>query len=136
MDDPFLQRMRIYLHLVPIFGVIPSLWTLYTNARASKPHIHKQCGEARADGEDINITQLKSVSKLSVLMGLSAMCAIALFGAAANAQPSQIATLRLLIGSSFIGSGYFLLSLALMFRAAKGQSVRLPGLTPLSRRLL
>lgn len=120
----------MYIHLVPVFGVIPSLWTLYASG-----HKGKSYGGDRNGTEDMGISQLKSASQLSVLMGLGSVCAIALFGAAASAQPTQVATLRFLIGSSFIGSSYFLVSLALMFRISKGQSIRLPGFTPLSRRL-
>ncbi|MEM6449867.1 MAG: hypothetical protein AAF703_06095 [Cyanobacteria bacterium P01_D01_bin.105] len=158
MDDPFLQRMRIYLHLVPVFGIIPSLWTLSQNAPQNAPdntrlsqnqpshqpgrHANHQ-GKPHlsidrthyADSQNSRSLQLTAASKLSVLIGLGSISAIALLGATASSQATQLATLRLLIGSSFIGSGYFLLSLALMFRVAKGQSIRIPGITPLSRRL-
>lgn len=113
--------MRIYLHLVPVFGVIPSLWTLY--------------GEKPAPTEDIGEAAVRSASRLSVLIGLSCISAIALLGAGASTQASQMASLRFLLTSSFVGSGYFIVSLVLMFRVAKGQSIRLPGLTQLSRRL-
>lgn len=130
MDDPFLQRMRIYLHLVPVFGVVPSLWTLYSQGQQQEDY-----GDNCADLEDVGSARLKSASQLSVLIGLGCISAIALFGAAASAQPTQLATLRFLLGSSFVGSGYFLLSLALMFRVAKGKSIRIPGITSLGRRL-
>lgn len=120
----------MYLHLTPVFGVIPSLWTLYKDES-----IRKTYGESYADAESVSMRQLASVSRLSVLIGLASICAIALLGAAASTQTTQIATLRFLLGSSFVGSGYFLLSLALMFRVAKGRSVKLPAITPLSRRL-
>ena len=148
MDEPFQQRMRIYLHLVPVFGIVPSLWTLYQNGQNQNGYQNGQNQPSRkgnlslptdradyADLPDRNYLQLKAASKLSVLIGLGSISAIALLGTAANIQPNQVATLRLLIGSSFIGSGYFLLSLALMFRVAKGKSIRIPGITPLSRRL-
>ena len=150
MDDPFLQRMRIYLHLVPVFGVVPSLWTLYssgnspgnslgnsreTSREASCEVSCESYGEDRDASEEIGSARLKSASQLSVLIGLGSISAIALLGAAASTQPTQLVALRFLISASFVGSGYFLLSLALMFRVAKGQSIRLSGLTPLSRRL-
>jgi len=117
--------MRTYLHLVPVFGVVPSLWTLY--------------GEASPAGEEGNRTseeaQMRAVSRLSVLLGLGCISAIALLGAGAATQSSQMASLRFLLASSFVGSGYFVLSLMLMFRVAKGQSIRIPGVSQLSRRL-
>lgn len=113
--------MRTYLHLVPVFGVIPSLWTLY--------------GQGQTKAEDIDESAVQAASRLSVLIGLSCISAIALLGAGASTQASQMASLRFLIASSFVGSGYFIVSLVLMFRVAKGQSIRLPGVTQLSRRL-
>lgn len=126
MDSSSLQRLRIYLHLIPMFGLVPSLWTLY--------------GKGDILLEDIEAAQLKSTSRLAVVVGMSSVCAIALLAAGGLAaggslQNSQVASLRLLIASSFVGSGYFLLNLSLMFRVAKGQSIRLPGITQLSRRL-
>lgn len=117
--------MRTYLHLVPVFGVVPSLWTLYGQASASGEEIDRTSEEA----------QVQAASRLSVVIGLSCISAIALLGAGAATQPSQIASLRFLLASSFVGSGYFLLSLVLMFRVSKGQSIRIPGVSQLSRRL-
>ena len=116
-----LKKMRIYLHLVPLFGVFLSLWTLY--------------GKSDAHVEDSDQAQLRAASRLSVIVGLGCISAIALLGAGASTQASQTASLRFLLASSFVGSGYFLLSLGLMFRVAKDQSIRLPGLSQLSRRL-
>lgn len=115
------QRMRLYLHLIPLFGIVPSLWTLY--------------GEGEAPVEDIENAQVRSASRLSVVVGLGCVSAIALLGAGSATQASHIASLRFLIASSFVGSGYCLLSVGLMFRVAKGQSIRLPGIHQLSRRL-
>jgi hypothetical protein len=113
--------MRIYLHLVPVLGVVPSLWTLY--------------GKADSQCEEIDEAQVRAASRLAVVLGLGCIGAIALLGASASSQTSQTANLRLLIASSTVGSGYFLLSLGLMFRVAKNQSIRLPGISQLSRRL-
>lgn len=116
-----LGKLRIYLHLVPLFGMVPSLLTLY--------------GERSAHGEDREQAQVRAASRLSVIVGLGCISAIALLGAGASTQASQVASMRFLLASSFVGSGYFLLSVGLMFRVAKGQSIRLPGVSQLSRRL-
>ena len=117
--------MRTYLHLVPVFGVVPSLWTLYGQA----PNPNKEIDRTSAE------YQVQVASRLSVLIGLGCISAIALLGAGAATQTTQMASLRFLLASSFVGSGYFLLSLVLMFRVAKGQSIRIPGVSQLSRRL-
>ena len=130
MASSHLQRLRTYLHLVPVFGVVPSLWTLY---------IRTSYGESPTAGEEVNSAleeaQILAASRLSVLIGLGCISAIALLGAGAATQTTQMASLRFLLASSFVGSGYFLLSLVLMFRVAKGQSIRIPGVSQLSRRL-
>ncbi|MEO1392853.1 MAG: hypothetical protein AAFV90_08070 [Cyanobacteria bacterium J06634_5] len=118
-------RLRTYLHLVPVLGVIPSLWTLYG----------ENYGEPGSTSEEIEESSVRSASRLSITIGISCISAIALLGAGASTQASQMASLRFLMASSFVGSGYFLLSLVLMFRVAKGQSIRLPGVSQLSRRL-
>ena len=125
MASSHMQRLRTYLHLVPVFGVVPSLWTLYGQASLGSEGVDRTSAEA----------QVRSASRLSVTIGLGCICAIALLGAGAATQTSQMASLRFLLASSFVGSGYFLLSLVLMFRVAKGQSIRIPGVSQLSRRL-
>ncbi|MEO1621471.1 MAG: hypothetical protein AAFU53_10640 [Cyanobacteria bacterium J06632_3] len=123
MTASSLTKLRIYLHLVPVFGTVLSLWTLY--------------GESTSSLEDIGqpARQRRAASKLSVVLGLGCGSAIALLATGAAAQASQIAHLRFLLASSFIGSGYFLVSLALMFQVAQNQSLHLPGVSAFSRRL-
>lgn len=131
-----LQKMRTYLHLVPVFGTVLSLWTLYgKSATAVEATAQEATSTATAQETAMAIAQTKAVSQLSVVLGLSAVSAIALLGGAANSQASQMASLRFLLASSFVGSGYFLLSIGLIFRVATNRSIRLPGITPLSRRL-
>ncbi len=115
------RKLQIYLHLVPVFGVVLSLWSLY--------------GKPSSTVEDSEEATVKAASRLSVILGLACVGAIASLGAGAHSQTSQLNQLRFLFASSFVGSSYFLLSLALMFRVAKDQSIRLPGLSQLSRRL-
>lgn len=124
-----LSRMRIYLHLVPVFGVVPSLWTLYGKGAITREVT------SEVTSEDLSEEQLRAASRLSVLLGISCISAIILLAASGSTQASQVASLRFLIASSFVGSGYFLLNVSLMFRVAKGKSIRLPGVSQLSRRL-
>lgn len=143
-------KIRIYLHLVPILGVIPSLWTLYGSSETgsgrygSSRHrdpVAAASGKGDADGvsefaaKALENTQVRAASRLSVVMGVGCVSALALLGAGASTQASQLANLRFLMASSFVGSGYFIVSLVLMFRIAKDKSIRLPGVSQLSRRL-
>ncbi len=139
-------KIRIYLHLVPVLGVIPSLWTLYGSGGQRNPAAAASGKGAASDvseftpefiSEASENAQVRAASRLSVVIGVVCVSAIALLGASgASSQASQLASLRFLMASSFVGSGYFVLSLVLMFRIAKDQSIRLPGISPLSRRLL
>lgn len=145
-------KIRIYLHLVPVLGVIPSLWTLYGSSGGFGGGSGRHGNSAAASGkggtndvseltleftsEALENNQVRAASRLSVVMGVGCVSALALFGAGATStQASQLANLRFLMASSFVGSGYFILSLVLMFRIAKGKSIRLPGVSQLSRRL-
>ncbi len=136
-QDTSLQKIRTYLHLVPVFGTLLSLWTLYGKpAPAAEAISQAATSSAAVVGKtDQDMAQTKAVSQLSVVLGLSALIAIALLGGAASSQPSQVASLRFLLASSFVGSGYFLLSIGLIFRVATNRSIRLPGISSLSRRL-
>lgn len=109
-------RLRLYLNLVPVLGVPASLWTLYADPNQPCP-------------------QLKQVSRSAVVLGMGWLLATVLLSAGAHSHFSQLATLRFWIASSFVGSGYFLTNMWLMLRVSRGRSVKLPGVTPLSRRL-
>ncbi|EDX87737.1 hypothetical protein S7335_5447 [Synechococcus sp. PCC 7335] len=128
-----LQKLRLYLHLIPIFGVVLSLWSLYGKSTLAVEEL--EGATEKATEKAFAAASVKSVSRLSVILGLGCVGAIACLGIGAHSQTSQTNHLRLLLMSSFVGSSYFLLSLALMIRVAKDQSLRLPGISQLSRRL-
>ncbi len=102
----------LIFYLVPIIGVFPSLWTLY-----------------RRDGTREQI----AISRLSTTLTLTWILSYLLL--ATGAETSHFAQLRLMILNSFFTSGYFLVSIWLIFRTIKGKTQRLPGITPLSRRI-
>jgi hypothetical protein len=130
-----LAKLRIYFHLVPVFGVLPSLWIIYGERVFKREDSIRKRGVSEDSVSEAEEAQLQSVSRLSVVMGLGCMGAIALLAGAADAQVTQMANLRFLIASSFVGSSYFVLNLVLIVRVAKGHSIRLPGISQLSRRL-
>ncbi|MEM8505861.1 MAG: hypothetical protein AAF716_22245 [Cyanobacteria bacterium P01_D01_bin.1] len=125
-----IKKLWIYLHLVPVFGVLLSLWSLYGKTALAVEELERPAEDGPAEAAIV-----KKASRLSVTLGLVCVGAIASLNAGAYTQTSQLAQLRFLFASSFVGSGYFLLSLVLMFRVAKDQSIQLPGLSQLSRRL-
>lgn len=123
--QPSFHQLRIYLHLVPVLGLLPSLLYLYGESPSAREDITNDPGKAN----------LHAASRLAILLGIGSMSAIALLEAGASVQSSQLAHMRLLLASSFVGSGYVLINLSLMFRVATHQSIRIPGLSTLSRRL-
>jgi hypothetical protein len=107
------KKISLLLHLIPILGVFPSLWTLYRH---------------QADREQL------AVSRLSITLGFIWLLGYLLL--ATGSETSEFLTWRLLILNSFLTSGYFLVNLWLMVRTVKGQSKRLPGMSNLLVRVL
>ncbi|WP_414586767.1 hypothetical protein [Scytonema sp. PCC 10023] len=93
---------RLLLSLIPIIGFFPSLWT------------YRRHGSRE---------QL-AVSRLSITLVLTWLLGYLLL--ATGAVTSEFLTLRLLILNSFLTSSYFLVSIWLIVRVAKGKSNRLP----------
>ncbi|WP_017305855.1 hypothetical protein [Spirulina subsalsa] len=107
-----LQRLQLLFCLVPVLGVIPSLWTL------SRPH---------------STSQQKRVSRLALTLALLWLCAYSLLTFSAG-QTSEILHLRLLFLDALVTSGYFVLCLGLMVRLWKRQKVNVPGVNQLSNK--
>ncbi|MEB3148911.1 MAG: hypothetical protein VKL60_07795 [Sphaerospermopsis sp.] len=107
------SKRLLLLYLIPVIGFFPSLWTLYR---------HEGSREQLA------------VSRLSITLGFTWMLGYLLL--ATGAATSDFFTLRLLILNSFLTSGYFLVSVWLIFRVIQGRSYRLPGFSSFAERLL
>ncbi len=107
------NKIQLILYLIPAIGFFPSLWTIY-----------------RRQG---NREQL-AVCRLSITLAFTWLLGYALL--ATGAATSDFLALRLLILNSFCTSGYFLVSIWLIFRIIQGKSHRLPGLSNLAQKLL
>ncbi|MGB0562469.1 MAG: hypothetical protein ACPGVO_11805 [Spirulinaceae cyanobacterium] len=109
--DPYgerpLQRLMMFLYLVPGFGIFPALWTLYRHQGSRRQ---------------------QQVSRVAVLLGLAWFCTYGALGLGAE-QMSEIARFRLLFLNGMATTGYVLLCLSLMLRVWRNQSVQLPGLS-------
>lgn len=118
--DPYsernLERLQIFVYLIPVIGFLPALWTLY----------HQQ-GSA----------EQRNVSRLVVTLTTGWVLGYLLLGAGSQftSGASLTSTLSLLILSSLLTSGYFLANLWLMVRLWQHKSLRLPGISRLSDRL-
>lgn len=108
-----LDRLKLFIYLVPIFGVVPALVSLYRRRQ--------------------NTAEEKNVSRLVVVLAFSWLVAYALLGG--SAQLSDGLAPRLLITSTLMTTGYFLTNLWLMVRLWQRKSIRLPGFSPLGDKL-
>ena len=109
--DTDILKTQLILYLVPILGFFPSLWTIY------------QCQGSR---------EQLAVSRLSITLALIWILGYLLLTTGAA---TDFFTLRLLILNSFLTSGYFLVSVWLIFRVIQGKSCRLAGFSNLATRI-
>lgn len=108
-----LETLKLILYLVPIFGVLPALWSLY----------FKQ-GSRRE----------QTTSRTAVNLAL-AWLAVYVAAGAGSQMTTDVANMRFLVVSLLATTGYFITSLGLMVRLLQGHTARLPGITKLSDRL-
>lgn len=105
------RYLKLWLYLLPIVGIIPSVWTLY-----------------RGKG---NREQQKAsrISIILMLLWLGSYCCLSL-GAE---QASDLLAFRLLYTNALLTTGYFLTCTFLMLRLSKGNSPTLPKINKYSQ---
>jgi hypothetical protein len=108
-----MPKTQLILHLVPIIGFFPSLWTLY---------------RGQGSREQLAISRLSITLALTWLLGYLLLTT--------GAATSNFFPLRLFILNSFLTSGYFLVSVWLILRLMQGKSGRLAGFSTLAERVL
>lgn len=111
--DSATPKTQLLIYLIPVIGVFPSLWTLY-----------------RRQGSREQL----AASRLSISLAFTWFLGYLLL--ATGAETSDFFALRLLILNSFLTSGYFLVSIWLIFRLLQGKSHRLPGFSRFAERVL
>ena len=109
--DTDISKTQLILYLIPIIGFFPSLWTLY-----------------QRQGSRQQVT----ASRLSITLAFIWMLGYFMLTTGAA---TDFFTLRLLILNSFLTSGYFLVSVWLIFRVIQGKSCRLAGFSNLATRI-
>ncbi|MGF1496710.1 MAG: hypothetical protein ACFB8W_07775 [Elainellaceae cyanobacterium] len=107
-----LRRIGLFLYLLPVVGFFPALWTLY-----------------RRQGD----RQQRAVSRLAVTLALGWLLSYLLLNT--GAQASDSLALPLLIMSSLLTSGYFLVNIGLMVQLWRRKRLWLPGVSRLGDRL-
>ncbi|MGD1872184.1 MAG: hypothetical protein ACFB02_03955 [Mastigocoleus sp.] len=112
-EDNRNYSVTLLIHLIPVIGFFPSLWTLYNRQGSREQH---------------------RVSRLSISLSLIWLLTYLLL--ASGTTNSSLFSVRLLILNSFFTSGYFLVSLWLMVRLTQNKSKYLPGFSGFAERVL
>ncbi len=94
---------QTWIYLLPIAGIIPSIWTLFR-------YQHR-----RAISSEINAEQLKA-SRLSLTLVLTWLTAYALLSFSAE-RATDLLAFRLLYTNALLTTGYFLTCTILMWRS-------------------
>jgi hypothetical protein len=111
--DKTIPKGLLLLYLIPIFGCFPALWTLYH--------------------QEGNREQM-SLSRISISLAATWLLVYMLL--TTGSATSEFLMLRLLILNSLLTSGYFLVSIWLIFQVLQGKSVKLPVFSRLGANLL
>jgi hypothetical protein len=153
-SDPNIDRVMLFLYLVPVFGCLPALWTLYR--QPSRPGVGPDVGLDPLVGLDreINLSDRaqsanylrrdsnpisqrsdpqRQISRLAVTLGGTWLLASVLL--AAGAQTSEVPGVSTLVASSVVTSSYFLINLWLMVQLLRRRRVWLPGVSAWGDRL-
>ncbi len=111
-DTVELQRLRMFVYLIPVVGFFPAVWSLYCKQGDRREQI---------------------VSRLAVTLALGWLVGYLLLNG--SAQLSETNALPLMIASATLTSGYFVMTFLLMMRLWHRKSLWLPGVSDLGDRL-
>jgi hypothetical protein len=107
LTSPTLNRLWLFTYLIPVFGMVPAVWTL-TQGKSDR--------KARA------------ISRLALNLGAAWVLGTLVFNAALTPSESGMSSqMLLMLVNSVFTSSYFVLSLALMVRLWKRQSSDQPS---------
>lgn len=112
LDNDDIRRLTLFLYLIPVVGFFPAVWTLY-----------RRLGDRHQ----------QSVSRLSVTLAMGWLLSYLITNLSASTSPH--AALPLLMISSLLTSGYFLVNIGLMIQLLRRKRLWLPLISRWSDRL-
>ena len=125
-DDPFeradQKRLRLFLYLIPLVGVVPAGVNLYLQRNQPQPS-----PEQRSKRQDLQ------VSRQAVSLATVWLLALALGNL--GGQLGETPQLGVMLFNSVLTSGYFIANCWLMTQLGRGKRPELPGLDALGNRL-
>lgn len=117
LDNRAFKRLWLFIYLVPVFGVVPVIWTL--NRRQS-------------DRQQREVSRVAATIAILWLLGtLTLTSGVAI----TNGENAQGLGLSLLLVSSLWTSGYFVTNLWLMSRVWRRLPLDLPGIKRINKYL-
>lgn len=114
-DLDALDRLETFLYLIPVIGILPSMWAIYRRQR--------------------NDRQL-AVCRLSILLAFIWLSTYMSLNIGADVSGSSAIEFRLLFLNGLATSSYFITSLWLMMLLWQKKSLRLPGFSALAERTI
>lgn len=114
-DLDAIDRLETFLYLVPVIGILPSMWAIYRRQRDNR--------------------QL-AVCRLSILLAFIWLSTYMSLNIGADVSGSSAIEFRLLFLNSLATSSYFMTSLWLMMLLWQKKSLRLPGFSALAERTI
>lgn len=108
-----LDRVKLFIYLIPILGVIPALWTLSRSQSTSEE---------------------KQVSRVAINLAIAWITAYCLLLFGANYSGGEVSSFRLLYTNSILTSAYFVTCSVMLFNLWRGKLPRLPFILPKNRR--
>ncbi len=116
-ENRTLKRLLLFIYLVPVFGVVPALWTL---------------SRRESDRKQREVSRVAAMIGLVWLLGTLCLTSGVAISSGENAQGMGIS---LLLFNSLFTSGYFLSNFWLMVRVWRRQPLDLPGLKRVTKYL-
>ena len=113
LDNDDMRQLTLFLYLIPVVGFFPAVWTLY-----------RRLGDRHQ----------QSVSRLSVTLAMGWLLSYLVVNLGASTTSTNVA-LPLLIVSSLLTSGYFLVNIGLMVQVLRRKRLWLPIISRWSDRL-
>jgi hypothetical protein len=112
MTNDKLNRLVLFIYLIPVFGFFPAWWMLY-----------------RGQGTP----EERSIGRLAMTLALMWLSGYILLGT--GMQYSELPNLSLWIANSVLTTTYFLVNFGLMVRLWRHKPLWLPGISRLGDRL-
>jgi hypothetical protein len=116
LSSPALSRLLLFTYMVPVFGMVPAAWTL-TRKKSDRHY--------------------RNLSRLTMTLGLTWVLGSLIFNTSLGMIDENAISVQIwmTLFNSVFSSSYFVVSLWLMMRLWKRQSLDLPGFSSIAKHL-